>query len=246
MEILSFDIIGKFAHFRKFYGNNSALTYSIPPRTTITGILAAIAGLDKESYYLDLNSEKLDIAVFSTSAIKKVFYRLNTLMIKGLKDFRGRLGHTQTPFEVISGYKIDHDFVKYTIYLRNKESEVYQQIKEHLLNRKPIYSLYLGLAGFLAWIENPSILRAEEKFADQQIVELDSTANAKQVSQIFFEQKEKFDFVEEEKLPADFDTERRVIKFNDLIFTLGGKKLNVRISGRYYVLNNEKKIQFML
>lgn len=30
MDILAFDISGKFAHFRKFFANNTALTYSIP------------------------------------------------------------------------------------------------------------------------------------------------------------------------------------------------------------------------
>jgi len=35
MEILSFDIVGKFAHFKKYYANNTALSFSIPPRTTI-------------------------------------------------------------------------------------------------------------------------------------------------------------------------------------------------------------------
>ena len=49
MKIIVFDIKGKFAHFRKFYTNSSSLTYGIPPRTAICGILAAILGLERDS-----------------------------------------------------------------------------------------------------------------------------------------------------------------------------------------------------
>ena len=65
MKLLIFDIIGKFAHFRKYYSNSSALSFGAPPRTTICGMVAAILGMEKDSYYSIMNLEKCKIAVFA-------------------------------------------------------------------------------------------------------------------------------------------------------------------------------------
>jgi CRISPR-associated protein Cas5h len=48
---LSFTISAKSAHFRKIEGNSTAQTYKIPPRTTVMGIVAAIIGDDRDTYY---------------------------------------------------------------------------------------------------------------------------------------------------------------------------------------------------
>ncbi|KPA09783.1 CRISPR-associated protein Cas5 domain protein, partial [Candidatus Magnetomorum sp. HK-1] len=39
LKILSFRLNGRFAHFRKFYTNSSSLSYFVPPRTAIIGML---------------------------------------------------------------------------------------------------------------------------------------------------------------------------------------------------------------
>ena len=78
MEIIQFDISGKFAHFRKYYANNTALTYSLPPRTTVMGILAAILGRSRDSYYEEFSSDKILIGIAIKTPIKK--------KIKGIFD----------------------------------------------------------------------------------------------------------------------------------------------------------------
>jgi CRISPR-associated protein Cas5h len=90
MEVLSIDIGGKFAHFRKYYGNNTALSHTIPPRTTIMGMLAAIMGRERDSYYEDFASDKIRIGVQILTPLKKTFHRLNLLKIGSSEDdFRG-------------------------------------------------------------------------------------------------------------------------------------------------------------
>ncbi|MCX6166236.1 MAG: CRISPR-associated protein Cas5, partial [Ignavibacteriae bacterium] len=111
MEILCFKIHGKLAHFRKYYANNTAFSFSIPPRTSLMGIVAAAMGLQKNSYYEDLASEKIHFGIRVLSPLKKSFHRLNLLSIKSIgdmakkwsSDFRGEEGRIQTPFEVVSG-----------------------------------------------------------------------------------------------------------------------------------------------
>ena len=47
-ELLIFDIRGEYGHFRKYNTTTSPLTYSIPTRTAIAGILGAILGMERE------------------------------------------------------------------------------------------------------------------------------------------------------------------------------------------------------
>lgn len=48
---LSFELRGPFAHFRRIEGNVVKQTYRIIPRTTTAGLVAAILGLERDSYY---------------------------------------------------------------------------------------------------------------------------------------------------------------------------------------------------
>lgn len=63
MKFLVFDLKGKFAHFRKFYTNSSSLSYLVPPRTVIEGMVAAILGFERDSYYDMFSAENLLVAV---------------------------------------------------------------------------------------------------------------------------------------------------------------------------------------
>ena len=47
-KILCFELFGDYAQFRKFFTNMSPLSFSIPPRTVLSGIVGAILGIDKQ------------------------------------------------------------------------------------------------------------------------------------------------------------------------------------------------------
>ena len=98
MEILQLDVGGKLAHFRKYYANNTAMSFSIPPRTTVIGMIASILGRKRDSYYEELASERIRISVRVMSPIKKTFHRLNFLSIKSKSDFDGSGGAYSNPF----------------------------------------------------------------------------------------------------------------------------------------------------
>ena len=48
-KLLVFDIGSEYGHFRKFNTTTSPLTYSIPTRPAITGLLGAILGIERET-----------------------------------------------------------------------------------------------------------------------------------------------------------------------------------------------------
>jgi CRISPR-associated protein Cas5h len=93
IKLLSFEIRGRFAHFRKFYTNSSSLSYFIPPRTTIIGMLGAILQYDRDSYYdiFNENDFRISVAVTSNVKIKKQMQCMNYLHHKSYKDLETSL-----------------------------------------------------------------------------------------------------------------------------------------------------------
>jgi CRISPR-associated protein Cas5h len=264
MKILSFKISGKMAHFRKYYANNTAFSFSIPPRTTLMGIVAAAMGWPKDSYYEDLASENIQFGIRVLNPLKKSFHRLNFLSIKSTgdmaknwsSDFRGEGGRIQTPFEVITAWDLAKSDVAYQVFLKagDEGKAVYESIKKHLLEKEPVYNITLGTANFTARLSDIQIFEEDqvEVVNTNDYVQIHSAVPVDQVEDLKFD-KEEFDsynFVEEDMLPGDFvaNGNREVRKMNRLLFSITPHPLRVKLKKPYYVLKletGELNIQFM-
>lgn len=262
MEILSFKIKGKMAHFRKYYANNTAFSFSIPPRTTLMGIVAAAMGLPKESYYEDFASENINFGIRVLSPLKKSFHRLNFLSIKSLgdvskdfsSDFRGRGGRIQTPFEIISGWNIAKDEVEYQIFISGNNLEIVHKIMSHFLNKEPVYNITLGIANFNAKISEIKLYEENEIVVkeDNDFVFIHSAIPVKFVEELKFDKDEyeNYNFVEEDMLPGDFvgNQNREVRNMNKLLFSITSYPLRIKTKQPFYQLNSDSEllnIQFM-
>ena len=178
MEVLCFKISGKLAHFRKYYANNTAFSFSIPPRTTLMGIVAAAMGWERDSYYEKLASENIHFGVRVLSPLKKAFHRLNFLSIKTLgdlskklsSDFRGEGGRIQTPFEVVSGWNLPKDEVAYQVFVTptTDGETVFKELKNHFINGYPVFNITLGVADFSAYISELRIDLCVDKLKNDQ------------------------------------------------------------------------------
>ncbi|MEW6327033.1 MAG: CRISPR-associated protein Cas5 [Thermodesulfobacteriota bacterium] len=62
MELINFRLSGRFAHFLRAEASASALSYPIPPRTVILGILGAVLGLPKDKPQIAL--EPANVAIY--------------------------------------------------------------------------------------------------------------------------------------------------------------------------------------
>lgn len=266
MEILQINIKGKMAHFRKYYANNTALSFTIPPRTTAMGMLAAILGLPKDEYYTQLSSSNIRIGIALLSPIKKTFHRLNFLSIKStgnLKadiekdkpfttDFRGTGGRIQTPFEIVTGIKLQQDEVCYSLFVSAYDSEntMFSKLKESVLNRRSHYNLSLGTAGFSAYISEAQLFKhdsIEEKKANKEFISFHSAVISDKVDELRFEKSDDYSFVEEELMPADFiaDNNRELSNMNRVLFTHNSLPLQVVYTGKYYLLAGVQTISFL-
>lgn len=157
-HLLCFDWCGKIAHFRKFYANTSALSYSIPPRTTVLGLLAAILGLERDTYY-----ETIDqwlIGVETLSPVRKIFQKFNYLKFEGagtLNEFAGIADHrTQVSTELLLPTNLRTDLVMFRIYVGalDVNDENFIHLQQQLANNNSVYGLSFGPANLLAYIQN--------------------------------------------------------------------------------------------
>lgn len=256
MEVISFDISGKIAHFRKYYSNNTALSFSIPPRTTVMGILAAICGMPKDSYYELFSSNNIDIGIASLSKTKKTIHRLNLLRVLGPSDFRGTKGRIQTPFEIVTGEDIANSTITYRVFLHplNISEDIYSNLKTLIRTKGNCFALTLGAANFNAHLSNYKEYIGEKIKEQSDFVVFESAINSEDVVDIELEQEDggRISIVEEELMPADFvaNFNRELQKMNRMLFSVSASRMKARMKESATIVeltdgDQKRTIQFM-
>ncbi len=240
MNILTFELSGKFAHFRKYYANNTALSYFVPPRTSLMGMIAAVMGYPRDSYYETLCSEHLRIGLRVLAPMKKRIHRVNWLKVEGAMDFRGRQQHTQTPFELVSGLNPVDDLVRYRVYMAAAKGgeSTFEQICEVMQRNKQVFAITLGPANLGGSISNIQLSKASQAIQDpSRFVDFHSAINAELVEAIEWDQQKKLR-VEEELLPADFiaNNNRELRKMVRILYATDGQPLRVKFSGESWMV----------
>lgn len=232
---LVFEVKGDWAHFRKIYTTSSPLSYSIPPRTTIAGMIGAVIGLDKNDYYDYFIKGRADIAIGIVKPIKKFRMGLNFINTKTARMFAQIKERTQVKQELV---KAPH----YRIYFSHKDRELYQKLRRYLEQGRCFYTPYLGLSEYIARIEYMgeftmqevdqggeqfihSVIPLREKFP----INLDGVNSG--------EPREYF----KETMPNDFarGNQRIVNEFARVLFERGGRTISCTPPGYWQVSNGE-------
>jgi CRISPR-associated protein Cas5h len=156
-KILMFKLSGKFAHFRKFYTNASSLSYIIPPRTVIIGILASIMKIPRDEYY-DIFSEdnlKISVRIPKNLEIRKQTQSLNYLHNKFfnlISKGKGLIQHSQCKLELLM-YPLEGN-IEYIIYVGSfNENPILIDFEEKLKNKDVGFGIYFGQRQFKADVE---------------------------------------------------------------------------------------------
>jgi len=251
MNVLIFDITGRFGHFRKYYSNSSALSFGLPPRTTICGMIGAIMGWERDSYYEWMLRDQCKIALACKSPIRKTIHKLNFLYIKNSSHLNASYGlPTQVPFEIVSAPVFRTENLCYRIYINHKNQEIFTQLRNRLMKNESEFSLSLGSANFQAsyqWIDEVPV----------QIIEAPGDAEIKLVSVIpkdkitdFLFEKNMDKVLVNELIPLEFNKQRDLTALKEIIYCEQGQPLHLKVKVPYYTirieaLNIEENIVFM-
>ena len=154
MELIHLQLSGRFAHFLRSEATASALSYPVPPRTVILGILGAVLGLPKDKPQLVL--EPANIAI-SGKLPKTHWHR-----VKLRKDPPASLPHfirkTQNPERATTPEKatlILQEWLfnpSYTVWVSIPE-KYHVELKSRLNKKRWHFTPSLGLSEMLADIE---------------------------------------------------------------------------------------------
>ncbi len=158
MTVLRFVLKGKRAHFRRFYTNSSALTYPVPPPSTLLGLLGAALGLGP-TFVEDLSGIYLSVRPLGRQ--RPLFQTVNYLFLKEgtLGELRGlyKDGRTQIPLQFLVGE--EGEPVAYEVYVASPKAGLVEGLAQAL--EAPAYPLSLGPAFALGWAEAVALARGE-------------------------------------------------------------------------------------
>ncbi len=220
---LIFDVWGDYAHFKKFYTTASPLTFSIPPRTALIGLVSAILGYPKDSYFEKMLTRKAKFAIRILNQIKKTRLIINFINTKDNFWTPARTPHHEPRTQYIIEFLKDP---RYRIYFLHEEREVHNSFKEMLINHKSFYTPYLGITELIANFEFIGETETEEEIESSlEQLEICSAIPIDQNFKIEFESDKKYF---KEKIPIEMTNDRIVTNYREVLFEASGKTIRAK------------------
>ncbi|MCF7803750.1 MAG: CRISPR-associated protein Cas5 [Candidatus Marinimicrobia bacterium] len=145
--LLTFQLTGKIAHFKKYYSNISSLTYEVPPRTVITGILASILEMPRDTYYETFSPQQSKIGVQLLSPVRKQVSCMNYVKKEG--------GPTQVRLELLLPRE---ERLRFRIYCWHENAELFDSLFHRCKNHNLGYGVYLGQRAFRGYVEDAGMI----------------------------------------------------------------------------------------
>jgi len=252
MKVISFYLRGKMAHFRKFYSNSSALSYFIPPRTTICGIIAGLLGFERDGYYEDFSLDNCKIALASCSPVKKTMQKLNYLMVKSPNDLNGsKEHHSQTPMELVIPQDIRSGHINYKIWVHHNDDEIMKSLEEIVGDSFSFYKSYgacmaLGSAFNLGWVESAGVFEAEEipDVSNKMISSSIPISNIREIK-VDTMSSDSYKLIKEE-VPVEFDKNRCITSrgLKEILVSINGEHISA-VTNSFVELDNGEYITWM-
>lgn len=230
--VLVFDLTGPMAHFRKYYTNTSALTYGFPPRTVLMGIVAAVLGWERDTYYETLDRGRFAVAVKVPG--RRLMQTVNYLRTKkeDLLELRrlGRVPGTQTPLEFLLPAG-EHPALRFRVFFTHPDKELLGEVARRLRVGRSFYPLYLGLTEcpasvmFVAQVDPGSY----EVLPPHGAVTLTTVLNAALLQDIVLEGPAAPRRLVRERAPHSFGPGRTLKPPVSVIYEAGGRPFAVRL-----------------
>ncbi len=249
-EILIFDISSEYGHFRKYNTTTSPLTYSIPTRTAIAGMLGAILGMEREvsdgvfpegviPVQEFFSKQNADIAVQIINPVKKENVAINLINTKTSFYDLTKAGRTQIEFELLKD-------LKFRIYFNlENNTEVFNELADRIQAKKHHFSPYLGLAQFTAVIE--FVDKTKAKLVNnhgKEFIEIHSAVN---LAKIEDENPVEFDYsamYSANNMPIEMNGKREVQEYSEVLIEKNGQPIKAKVEN-FYKIENYGNIVFL-
>lgn len=221
------------AHFRRYYSNTSALSYTVPPRTTLIGLFAGLLGYERDSYYEIFSTSSCHVAVGIRRPLKKQVQTLNLLKVESHNDLNAsQIYHSQTPTEILMPADLPHGYLDYEVWFYHRHQDIMDQLAE-LINMELGYlskgvSLALGTAQHIGWIEQAMML--EGSILESVEAEIHSIIPVSKINKLQLAEHDYPLQLLKEDLPIHFNVDRVLVSKGDFIINMTGSPVKVNVS----------------
>ncbi|WP_024790546.1 MULTISPECIES: type I-B CRISPR-associated protein Cas5b [unclassified Lebetimonas] len=244
-EVISFNLNGDYALFKKPFANSQPQSFVIPPKTAILGMIGAIMGWGKNEYIEKLPFEKFLYSVkLLTPKIKKDLIGINLMQGKSAK-FTFNENPLRNPPQRGQRSPTRFEFLKdmeWKIFLIIDDDKIKKELIDRLKNNRFVYNPYLGLQSLFAKIE----------FSEKFDVEL-----AKNINNNLYTSFEK-DFIKfkinkpvtfyNELIPVYFNQDRSLPRTKEIISFVGDYVIEItnkdKLKGKLYKDEKDRLYQF--
>lgn len=226
MNVLVFDIWGDYGHFKVPYTTTSPLTFPVPSKTAVYGMLGAILGLDKHSYLQQFQNDSCSVAISLKKPFKKTYISENLLHTKNVVQFarmkKKPAPHSPTRIEFLKD-------PKFRLYVTLKEEQMFNQLHNHLQAHTSVYSLSLGLSECIANYKFIGMYKTQEKNKPANYIDMRSIVPFSSISS-----NKDIDIVSEGKrflkihLPLEFKPDRELIHSMDFLIESNGYTIQAK------------------
>jgi len=242
-RILELRLGGRFAHFRKFYTNASSLSFTLPPRTALTGMFASILLKDRDSYYDDLSSQELYLALALEfdSQPRKFMQTMNYMPGNSASDLINDASkHKQCRFELLTGQGTGGIF--YRIWLGyHSTNELLASLEGKIRAQDFGFGIYLGQRQFPGHL---TLLRSYDshqfkhlpaaKYVDSAIPLSKAKPALEEMGSLQIERMP----LEQKKEESKKKVSRRLARIDEILFHANGLRMQGEFSD-CYLLDSE-------
>jgi CRISPR-associated protein Cas5h len=209
-----FEVASDLAHFRRPYAITTALTFPIPPRTALCGLVGAVLGLPKNEGLRCFGDGEAVFGIEIREALKTTSFSINLLDTKDNPTFRPKRENPHTPMR--------YEFIRaprYRILFSHKDFG--PQLAVKLRERETVYTPCLGLAWLIAWFGERVEVRAARLVTGPSRVTCRSPVRSDDVvGPIDWDEQGIYQRI---RMPAEMQPDRRVTRYQEYIIeTTGG------------------------
>ncbi|MBS7631714.1 type I-B CRISPR-associated protein Cas5 [Candidatus Bathyarchaeota archaeon] len=221
MRVLVFDVWGDYGHFRKFYTTTSPLTFSIPPRTALCGLIGAILGLGKDEYIERLSKKEAKISVRPVNEVRKIRFAENLIDTKKAGRHMNEISaRTQIRFEFLKD-------PRFRVYFSHRSSSIMDQLRELVSDHRCVYTPCLGLSEHIAEFGYLGEFEGEEEILNENVY-IHSVIPESDIIKLEFEEDREYI---SELMPVEMDSNRIVKEYSNILFERKANPIRAKVKG---------------
>jgi CRISPR-associated protein Cas5h len=181
-QCLSFTVRSTWGHFKRVGRSVTKQTYRIPPRTTIAGMLAAIVGSDRDSYYDVFQGDNSAVAITPVSDIRTLNIPttgLGTDPGQSVTRTAGSWRSYQLTYQDTTEDRQIHSYEvladpAYRVDVALEDETFYSTLRDRLRSGESHYPPSLGKSEYLASIDDVEVDVSPRRQDDADQYDIDS------------------------------------------------------------------------